>query len=119
VRKIVDAIRGLDLPVELVLVSHGDPVLSGAKRALARALEGVEVDAPPAGQRRDQAVEQQRGGGGLDGEPRRHQLAGDRRRHGGEHAGARSHLVHDGMGSERRKRPQGADGCTGPRGGIR
>ena len=29
----------LDLPVELVLVSHGEPVLSGGRRAIGRALE--------------------------------------------------------------------------------
>lgn len=29
----------LDLPIELVLVSHGEPVLSGGRQALARALE--------------------------------------------------------------------------------
>jgi glyoxylase-like metal-dependent hydrolase (beta-lactamase superfamily II) len=29
----------LDLPVERILVSHGEPVLSGASTALARALE--------------------------------------------------------------------------------
>jgi glyoxylase-like metal-dependent hydrolase (beta-lactamase superfamily II) len=29
----------LDLPIERILVSHGDPVLTGAKRALAKALD--------------------------------------------------------------------------------
>jgi hypothetical protein len=29
----------LDLPVEMVLVSHGEPVLRGGRRVLARALE--------------------------------------------------------------------------------
>ena len=29
----------LNLPIEMVLVSHGDPVLSGGRRALARALD--------------------------------------------------------------------------------
>jgi glyoxylase-like metal-dependent hydrolase (beta-lactamase superfamily II) len=29
----------LDLPIEMVLVSHGDPVLSGGREALARALD--------------------------------------------------------------------------------
>jgi hypothetical protein len=30
----------LDLPVELVLVSHGEPVLSGGREAISRALDG-------------------------------------------------------------------------------
>ena len=29
----------LDLPIELVLVSHGEPVFAGGREALARALE--------------------------------------------------------------------------------
>jgi hypothetical protein len=34
-----DALRAfLDLPVELILVSHGDPILTGARAALAIAL---------------------------------------------------------------------------------
>jgi hypothetical protein len=29
----------LDLPIELILVSHGEPVLAGGREALARALQ--------------------------------------------------------------------------------
>jgi hypothetical protein len=31
----------LDLPIETVLVSHGEPVLGGGRKALARALESA------------------------------------------------------------------------------
>lgn len=40
--RLAEALRPLlELPVERVLVSHGEPVLSGARRALAAALEDV------------------------------------------------------------------------------
>ena len=38
-RELSDALRPLlDLPVEMVLVSHGEPVLSGGREAIACAL---------------------------------------------------------------------------------
>ena len=40
-RELREALRPLlDLPVELVLVSHGEPVLEGGREAIARALKG-------------------------------------------------------------------------------
>lgn len=46
---LVDELRPLlALPVERVLVSHGDPVLSGGNAALARAIDSARAE-PPAG----------------------------------------------------------------------
>mgnify|MGYP003528239490 CR=1 FL=1 len=40
-RELREALRPLlDLPVELVLVSHGEPVLKGGREAIAKALKG-------------------------------------------------------------------------------
>jgi hypothetical protein len=43
----------LDLPIELVLVSHGAPVLADGRAALARALRPASAEAPAGSRARD------------------------------------------------------------------